>query len=48
MCYTLDDCAKFSIGGFGSEFDNDEGSEKETKTRYDRKNDEILERNLEQ
>jgi hypothetical protein len=49
MCYTLDDHAKFSIERFGSDFDNDEGSEKETKTRYDdRKNDEILERNLEQ
>lgn len=37
MCYTSNDHAKCSIEGFGSDFDNDERSEKEIETRYDDK-----------
>jgi hypothetical protein len=49
MCCTSDDHAKCCIEGFAFDFDNDERSEKEIETRYDdKKNDEILERNLEQ
>jgi hypothetical protein len=37
MCYTSDDHAKCFIEGLGSDFDNDERSEKAIETRYDDK-----------
>lgn len=49
MNYTSDKRAKCSIGGFGFYFDDEEGSEDETMTRYDDKeNEKILEKNWEQ
>ncbi len=35
MCYTLDDCAKCSIEGFGFDSNNQEGSEEEIEAKYD-------------
>jgi len=48
MNYTFNECVECSIRGFGFDFDNEEGSEDKTATRYDNKeNEEILEENWE-
>jgi hypothetical protein len=48
MCYMSDDHAKSSIERFRFDFDKQEGNEKETETKYDKREDkEILERNSE-
>jgi hypothetical protein len=49
MSHTSNKCAKYSIGGFGFNYVNEERSEEKTATRYDDKeNEEILEENWEQ